>query len=97
MGCNARKTNKLIGYRAVMILFDKIHDFVRYGNIELCPCFLYILYENMVRILRDRRVNTNLGEPQKRLEPFGEKRNLCPVRNRAPDRPARIPYVASEK
>jgi hypothetical protein len=74
----------VIDYRAVMILFDKIHDFVRYGNIELCPCVLYILYENLVRMLCDHRLNKNLGGPQKRLEPFGERRNLLPCQEPSP-------------
>jgi len=67
-----------------MILFDKIHAFVRYGNVELCPWFLYILYENLVRMLCDHRLNTNLGGPQKRSVPFGERRNLLPCQEPSP-------------
>ena len=74
----------LIDYWAVMTLFNKIHDFVRYGNIELCPCFLYILYENLLRKLCNRRLNTNLGGPQKRLEPSGETGNLVPCQETSP-------------
>jgi len=51
----------LIDYRAVIILFHKIHEFFRLGNTELCPYFLYVLYENLVRMLCDHRLNTKLG------------------------------------
>jgi hypothetical protein len=74
----------LIDYREFMILFDKIHDFFLYGNIELCPCFLSILNEKLVRMLWDHGLNTKLGGPQKRLEHFRERRNLLPCPKSSP-------------
>ena len=73
----------LIDYRAVTILLHKIHDFFRCGNTELCPYFLCVPYVNLVRILCAHRLNTKLGGSQKRMEPFGERRNRLPCQGKS--------------
>jgi hypothetical protein len=86
----------LINCRVVIIFLCKIHDFFLCGNIELCLCFLCIRHENLAQMLRDHRLNTEMGGPQKRFEPLGNREISYPDRNRSPDRPTRSSYVVSE-